>query len=191
MIPKVIHYCWFGGKEMPKLAKKCIKSWKKYCPDYELKLWNEETFDINSNPYVKEAYENKKFAFVTDYVRLFALYNYGGVYMDTDVEVLKSIDEFLENAAFTGFESSNYVPTGIMASEKKLPIIKSLLDYYTDRHFVNTDGSFDITTNTKTITKILSDKGLILNNSYQKVEEFTLYPSDYFCPIDWRTNKKK
>lgn len=190
MIPKIIHYCWFGGKEMPKLAKKCLKSWEKYCPDYKIMCWNEETFDINSNQYVKEAYENKKFAFVTDYVRLYALYNYGGVYMDTDVEVLKPIDNFLENKAFSGFESNNTVPTGIMASEKNLEIIKVLLDYYTDRSFINSDGSLDLTTNTKTITSIFEKRGLEKNNTYQEVQEFTLYPSEFFCPIDVSTKKK-
>ena len=123
MIPKIIHYCWFGDKELPKLAKKCLASWKKYCPDYQIKCWNESNFDVNSNQYVKEAYENKKYAFVTDYVRLYALYNFGGVYMDTDVEVIKNIDDFLNCKGFSSFESTNLVPTGILASEKELPII--------------------------------------------------------------------
>ena len=105
MIPKIIHYCWFGGKPMPELALKCIASWKKFLPEYELRLWNEDTFDINSVPYVKEAYEARKFAFVTDYIRLWALEREGGVYMDTDVEVVKPIDEFLTHDAFCGFES--------------------------------------------------------------------------------------
>ena len=104
-IPKVIHYCWFGRGKLPKLAKKCIKSWKKYLPDYKIIEWNEDNFDINSNQYVREAYEAKKYAFVSDYVRLYALYNYGGIYMDTDVEVIKSLDEFLIHEAFSGFES--------------------------------------------------------------------------------------
>ncbi len=191
MIPKIIHYCWFGGKEMPKLAKKCLKSWEKYCPDYKIMCWSEENFDINSNKYVKEAYENKKFAFVTDYVRLYALYNYGGVYMDTDVEVIKPIDEFLNNKAFSGFESTNLVPTGIMASEKNLNVIKKLLDYYIDKSFINEDGSFDMTPNTKTITDMFCEKGLVKNNTYQVIDNFTFYESDYFCPIDCATKKKK
>lgn len=191
MIPKIIHYCWFGGKEMPKLAKKCLKSWEKYCSDYKIMCWNEDSFNINSNQYVKEAYENKKFAFVTDYVRLYALYNYGGVYMDTDVEVIKPIDKFLENKAFSGFESTNLVPTGIMASEPKLEIFKELLDYYTDKKFINEDGTFDMTPNTKTISSILEKKGLVKNNEYQTVANFTFYESDYFCPIDCTTKEKK
>ncbi|MEI3219550.1 MAG: glycosyltransferase [Lachnoclostridium sp.] len=100
MIPKVIHYCWFGRGKMPELANKCIESWKKYCPDYEIIEWNEDNFDINCCPYVKEAYESKRFAFVTDYVRLYAMYTQGGIYMDTDVEVLRNLDEFLIHQGF-------------------------------------------------------------------------------------------
>ncbi len=191
MIPKKIHYCWFGGKELPKLAKKCLESWKRYCPDYEIIRWDESTFDINSNQYVKEAYENKKYAFVTDYVRLYALYNFGGIYMDTDVEVLKPLDEFLENKAFSGFESDSSVPTGIMASEKETDIIKKLLDYYDNRSFVKSDGSLDLTTNTQTITAIFEKLGLNKNNQFQVIDGFSLYPSEYFCPIDCSTKKKK
>ena len=190
MIPKIIHYCWFGGKEMPKLAKKCLESWKKYCPDYEIKCWNESNFDINSNRYVKEAYENKKYAFVTDYVRLYALYNEGGIYVDTDLEIIRPIDEFLNDKAFSGFENEDFVPTGIMASEKNLPIIKELMSYYIARSFIKADGTFDITTNTETITNIFVEKGLKLNNQYQIVDNFSMYPSDYFCPIDIKTKNK-
>ena len=105
MIPKIIHYCWFGGGDKPELAVKCIESWKKYLSDYEIKEWNEENFDITQNQYVREAYENRKFAFVTDYVRLYAIYTEGGVYMDTDVEVIGSYDLFLHHHAFSGFET--------------------------------------------------------------------------------------
>ena len=155
MIPKIIHYCWFGDKEMPAQLKKYIKSWKKYCSDYEIKLWNEENFDINSNQYVKEAYENKKYAFVTDYVRLFALYNYGGIYMDTDVEILKPLDGFVQNKAFFGFESKDYIQTALIGSEPSHPIIKEFLDYYWYSHFINNSDECDTTTNVKIITKIL------------------------------------
>ena len=113
MIPKVVHYCWFGRGEMPELAKKCIASWKTFLPDYQIKEWNEDNFDINCNQYVKEAYESRKFAFVTDYVRLYAIYTEGGVYMDTDVEVLKTLDPFLHHHAFSGFETDGNVPTGM------------------------------------------------------------------------------
>ena len=138
MIPKIIHYCWFGRGKMPELAEKCIASWKKYLPEYEYKLWNEDTFDINSVPYVKEAYESRKFAVVTDYIRLWALYNYGGVYMDTDVEILKPLDEFLKLPAFTGYEaSSGMAPvTGLMASAPKGIWVTEQLAYYDDKHFI-------------------------------------------------------
>ena len=143
-IPKVIHYCWFGKNPLPELAVKCINSWKKYCPDYEIIEWNENNFDLNSVTYVKEAYEAKKWAFITDYVRLFVLYEYGGVYMDTDVELLKPIDSFLTLDAFSGFESSNAVPTGIISSRKNFKFIKELLDYYNDKHFKNDDGTYKL-----------------------------------------------
>lgn len=183
MIPKTIHYCWFGRGEKPKLAQKCIASWKKYCPDYEIVEWNEDNFDVNCCPYVKEAYENKKYAFVTDYVRLFAMYTEGGIYMDTDVEVTRSLNEFLVCKAFSGFESEQYVPTGIMASEKGLPIIKELLDYYDGRHFQKEDGTLDTTTNCVSITNIMLNHGLKLDGKLQTIADFTFYPSDYFCPF--------
>ena len=130
MIPKVIHYCWFGRGKMPEMALKCIESWKKYLPEYKIKEWNEDNFDLDMYPYVREAYDNRKFAFVTDVVRLYALYNEGGIYMDTDVEVLKSLDPFLHHNAFSGFEDDKNIPTGIMASEKGGRWAKENLDYY-------------------------------------------------------------
>lgn len=188
MIPKKIHYCWFGGNPLPKDAQKCIASWRKYLPDYEIKEWNESNFDINSNQYVKEAYENRKFAFVTDYIRLFALYHEGGIYMDTDVEVLKSYDAFLNHRAFSGFENNNYVPTGMMASERHGKWVEELLAEYNDRTFVKDDGSFDTTTNTVTITNNMIRHGLLQNNTYQDFPGLvTMYPADYFCPKDHAT----
>lgn len=186
-IPKIIHFCWFGGKDLPELAVKCIESWKKYCPDYTLKRWDETNFDINSNRYVKEAYQNKKFAFVSDYVRLYALYYEGGIYMDTDIEILKNIDCFLDNKAFTGFETHELIMTGVLASEKNLPAIKDMLDYYKDRSFFLKDGNLDLTTNVKTITDYFLSKGLILNNTKQTIEDFTFYPKDYFSPKDFHS----
>ena len=184
MIEKTIHYCWFGGKSKPKSAIKCINSWKKYCPDYKIVEWNENTFDLNCNAYVKEAYENKKWAFITDYVRLFAIYNFGGIYMDTDVEVLKPLDQFLDCDGFTGFQSMDDMVTGIMAGAKGSKMYKALLDYYTDKHFVNPDGSLDLTTNTETITKMFLEMGFKPNNQFQEIDGFRLYPNEYFCPKD-------
>lgn len=190
MIPKVIHYCWFGGNPLPKDAQKCIESWKKHLPDYEIKEWNEQTFDINSNQYVKEAYENRKFAFVTDFVRLYALQKEGGIYMDTDVEVLKTFDPFLHHTAFSGFENNNFVPTGMMASEKNGKWVSELLDDYNARKFVKEDGSLDLTTNTTVITSNMIGHGLVCNNKYQDFPGLvTMYPSEYFCPKDHATGK--
>ena len=190
MIPKTIHYCWFGRGQMPPLAVKCIESWKKFLPDYILKEWNEDNFDVSANKYVRQAYENRKFAFVTDYVRLYALYTEGGVYMDTDVEVLGSYDKFLHHTAFSGFETDGNVPTGMMAAEKGSLWAKELLDGYKDRVFIKEDGSFDTTTNTFVITRYMVDKGLVLNNRYQDFPGLcTMYPADFFCPKDHRTGK--
>lgn len=187
MIPKKIHYCWFGGNPLPELAIKCIESWKKYCPDYEIIEWNEKNFDLNSNQYVKEAFECKKWAFITDYVRLHAMVTQGGIYMDTDVEVLKNLDSFLENKAFSGFEREDAIPTGIMASEKDFPLFKELLLDYEDRKFLNENGEMDLTTNVTTITNICLNHGLELNNQKQTIKDFTLYPKDVFCPKSYET----
>lgn len=188
MIPKIIHYCWFGRGQLPVSAVNCIESWKKFLPDYVIKKWSEDNFDINLNLYVKQAYENKKYAFVTDFVRLYAIYTEGGVYMDTDVEVLKSLDKFLVHPAFSGFENNNYVPTGIMAAEKGSLWAKELLAQYNNRTFVQEDGSLDTTTNTKTITDYMLTKGLVLNDSYQEIKDLVvMYPHDYFCPKDHGT----
>lgn len=184
MIPKIIHYCWFGRGEKPKLVKKCIASWKKYCPDYEIIEWNEDNFDINSNLYVRQAYENGKFAFVSDYARLYAMYTYGGIYMDTDVEVVRSLDEFLVHKAFSGFESENDIQTGIMGCEKGFTFFNTLLSYYDDKSFIDENGKMDTTTNVKTITNILSKNGFEINGKYQVANDFALYPKEYFCPLE-------
>ena len=186
MIPKVIHYCWFGRGEMPKLAIKCIESWKKYCPDYELKLWNEDNFNLNLYPYAKEAYESRKFAFVTDVVRLYALYHEGGIYMDTDVEVLKPLDDLLHLSAFSGYESNKNTtfPTGIMASAKGGVWAKEQLDYYNNRHFIKPeDGTLDMKTNAQIITDIMVANGFVLSGEYQVYKnDMHAFPKDYFCP---------
>ena len=190
MIPKIIHYCWFGRNPLPPLAIKCIESWKKYCPDYEIKEWNEDNFDLDLFPYTREAYDNRKFAFVTDVVRLYALYHEGGIYMDTDVEVLKPIDCFLTHHAFSGFEDEHNVPTGIMASEKGGKWAKDNLEYYTDRHFLLADKSFDLTTNVTTITNYMLPLGLKQNNTCQDFPNLiTFYPKDYFCPKSYEDGK--
>ncbi|MDD3414643.1 MAG: glycosyltransferase [Lachnospiraceae bacterium] len=189
MIPKIIHYCWFGGKPLPDDVKKNIETWKKYCPHYEIKEWNEKNFDLHSNKYVWEAYENKKWAFITDYVRLYAMVNEGGIYMDTDVEVIRPLDSYLKHHAFSGFETEKDVPTGIMASERDFPLYKELLDDYKNRAFVLPDGSMDLTSNVYVITKTCLKHGLIQNNMYQSVDGFVLYPSEFFCPKNHKTGE--
>lgn len=190
MIPKVIHYCWFGRGKMPELAVKCIESWKRILPEYQIKEWNEDNFDLDMFPYVREAYNSRKFAFVTDVVRLYALYTEGGIYMDTDVEVLKPLDPFLHHTAFSGFEDEENIPTGIMATEKGSRWAKENLDYYQNRHFIKEDGSFDTTTNVITITNYMLPYGLKRNNTYQDFPGLiTFYPKDYFCPKDHITEK--
>ena len=189
MIPKKIHYCWFGRGKMPELALKCIASWKKYLSDYEIKEWNEDNFDLDAYPYAREAYDNRKFAFVTDVVRLYALYHEGGIYMDTDVEVLKPLDAFLLHDAVSGFESSTQIPTGLMACREGHPLFKELLDDYNGLHFVLPDGSLDYTTNVIRITGTCLKYGLKQNNQLQTVNGFTLYPKDYFCPKSYDDGK--
>mgnify|MGYP001025774460 CR=1 FL=1 len=185
MIPKILHACWFGGKQMPEAARQYIETWKKFNPEYKVKIWDEQTFDVASNQYVYEAYQNKKFAFVTDYVRLKVLYDYGGIYMDTDVEVLKPLDELLLYPAFSGFEGPDRIPTGTMGAEKGNKWIKLLLDDYQHRHFVLPDGSFDLTTNVKTITDItVANYPIILNNTFQSFQDFVMFPFDYLCAKD-------
>jgi hypothetical protein len=191
MIPKKIHYCWFGRGVLPVLGRKCIDSWKKFLPDYEIIKWDEDSFDVYSNRYVREAYENRKFAFVSDYVRLYALYHNGGIYMDTDVEVLKSLDKFLIHEAFSGFESPQHMPTGIIASVKGQHFIGELLSEYKDRYFIGPDGMFDTTTNVRAITVSALRYGLRLDGTKQTVNGLTLYPPEYFCPYDDITGIKR
>jgi hypothetical protein len=189
MIPKVIHYCWFGKGELSPLIKKCISSWRKYCPDYEIIEWNETNFDIDSNIWTREAYEKKKYAFVSDYVRLYVLYKHGGIYLDTDVELTQNIDKFLVHQAFSGFENDRYAITGIIGSAPKNEIILKFLKYYDGLHFVNKDGSLNDLPNVRFMTEILKGLGLEIVNKYQLINGFSIYPRTYFCPIDANGNR--
>ena len=184
MIPKIIHYCWFGRGPMPELALKCIESWHKYMPDYEYRLWNEDNFDINCNPYVKEAYEARKFAFVTDYVRLYALYTEGGIYMDTDVEILKPYDDLLNLSGFIGFEGTKYSPvgTGTIACLPNGEWVQEQLHEYEGIHFIQDDGTFDLLTNPFRITAVMKNNGFIQNGKEQVYKDMHIFPVEYFCP---------
>lgn len=190
MIPKVIHYCWFGRGEMPKLMKKCVKSWDKFCPGWKVVLWNEDTFDVNSTIWTKQAYEAKKYAFVTDYVRLKALYEQGGVYMDADVELVQPIDRFLEHEAFSGFESADTAPTGIIAAEAGQQVIKGWLDYYTDRPYL-VDGRPNMDPNVSFMTRDLRQRGMKMDDSLQNIDGMVIYPQTWFCPLSVVEIEKK
>ncbi len=193
-IPKTIHYCWFGRNPMPKLAEKCINSWKKYCPNYDIIEWNEDNFDINACPeYVRQAYEAKKWAFVTDYARLKILYENGGIYFDTDVEIIKKLEFLQKERCFMCIEFAydcNKVNTGLgLGSEKGFPLIKEMMDDYNDRLFIREDGSHDITTCTVINTEILKRHGFVEENRMQTVAGATVFPSEYFSPMDMNNGK--
>lgn len=178
---KIIHAVWLGHGEQNELIKNCIESWHKYLPDYKIKIWNEDNFDLNFNKYFQQAYENRKFAFCSDIVRLYALYTEGGIYLDTDVEVLKSLDEFLNETAFTGFESVGYPVCATMGAEKGNPLIKELLDYYNDKEFKVEDDWTKYKTNTVIISEILAEHGIDrYKNEIQRTSEITVYPTTYF-----------
>ena len=217
-IPRVIHYCWFGGNPLPELAVKCIESWRIYFPGYEIKEWNESNFDLEKCNYVKEAYEAKKWAFVSDYARFEVLYKYGGLYFDTDVEVIKSIDDILAQGSFMGLEngypecfakthlnnsSSNIkkefvydnsiqVNPGLgLAAVPGLQLYKDILDKYRLRHFRIDNGKLDFTTVVDFVTAILFEKGIVVKNGLGYCEEVALYPVDYFCPKNYITGEMK
>lgn len=190
MIPKIIHYCWFGRGEMPPLVKKCIKSWDKFCPGWKIVLWNEDTFDVNSTLWTRQAYEARKFAFVADYVRLKALYEQGGVYLDSDVELVQPIDEFLVHDAFSGFECEKAAPTGIIASVAGQTVIKGWLDYYTDRPYL-IDGKPNMEPNVSFMTEDLKARGLQMNDTLQNIDGMVIYPQTWFCPLSVIEVEKK
>ena len=190
-IPKVIHYCWFGRGDMPKLAEKCLKSWKKFCPDYEIVCWNEDNFDINENRYAREAYDAKKWAFVSDYVRLKVLYEQGGIYLDTDVELIKPLDKLIEDGGFMGFDDNGIVSTGLgFACEKGNELVGRLLKDYEDISFILPDGSYDITPCPDRNTKTLAELGMDLENKDQIFMGIKMLPEDYLCPVKYYTGKK-
>lgn len=192
MIPKKIHYCWFGQNPLPELAQKCIASWKKFCPDYEIIEWNESNFDVNCCDYVKEAYAAKKWAFVSDYARFKILYEYGGLYFDTDVELIKPIDDIVAKGNFIGRENEHdlSVAPGLgLGTIPHLNIYKTLLELYQTIHFINADGSQNSKTIVDYTTEIFVELGLEKLNTVQYINGIYVYPKEYFCPIDYDTNE--
>ena len=193
MIPKIIHYCWFGGKEKDEFTQKCISSWKKYCKGYEIIEWNESNFDINCNKYVKEAYQAKKWAFVADYVRLYVVNQYGGIYFDTDVEVIKPIDDLLDCRAFFCYEENFNINTGSgFGSVKDNEILKLMLKDYKDISFINKDGTYDITTCVLRNTEAIYDKYISKIEDYKSVcniDGCVFLPREYMCPYDYKTGR--
>lgn len=190
-IPKIIHYCWFGGNPLPKKDYICIESWKKYCPDYEIIEWNELNFDLNKNAYMKEAYEAHMWGFVSDYARLDIIFQYGGIYLDTDVELVRNLDDLLEQKAFMAFENETAVSPGlIIAAEPQNFTIKDMMEHiYGNRHFRRIDGTYDTVASPRMVTEYLVGKGLVCNNKFQNIDGILIYPKEYFCPKDYLTGQ--
>ena len=185
VIPKTIHYCWFGGKPLPHLAKKCIASWKRYLPDYTIKEWNEDNFDVNIIPYTKEAYVAQKYAFVSDYARFKILYENGGLYFDTDVELIKPIDDIVSKGPFMGCECNEppSVAPGLgLGAIPGMPIYKEMLDLYNSTHFIPQGGNMNLKTVVEYTSDILIKYGIKPSYQIQEVKGIWIYPTEYFCP---------
>lgn len=189
---KVIHYCWFGGNPLPELAEKCIASWKKYCPDYQIKEWNEQNFDMAACDYIREAVEQKKWAFASDYARFKILYEEGGLYFDTDVELIASIDDIVAAGPFMAFEKrleKDLVAAGLgLGAEKGMPFYKTVLASYESSHF-SQNGQMNLYSVVDRITDLLKQEGLGDSVDFQTVAGINLYPSDYFCPLCFDNNQ--
>ena len=191
-IPKIIHYCWFGRNPLPPMAIKCIESWKKYLPDFEIKEWNEDNFDIAINPYVEEAYHMKKYAFVSDYARFWILYNYGGLYFDIDVELLKPIDDILAKGPFMGLEGFETwykyrdlkaaPAAGLgMATYPRMDVVKDMLQYYDGKHFISLKGKPQFKTVVLIVADVLLDRGGVIDpDNITVCSGIYLYPEEYF-----------
>lgn len=184
-IPKIIHYCWFGKNKKPDGVQKCIRSWEERCPDYEIIEWNENNFDVDKIPYTQEAYAAGKWAFVSDVARLYALINQGGIYLDTDVELIASFDKVLDNDAFVGFEGTKYIATAVIGSIPNNTILETFLNKYKTLHFAYSSTCFDETTNVTRLTELLLQNGLILNGEKQEIDGLTILPTDFFSPYDY------
>lgn len=196
-IPKKIHYCWFGGGEKSELIKKCIESWKQYAPECEIIEWNETNYDVSKNTYMYEAYKAKRWGFVPDYARLDIIYQHGGIYLDTDVELIKPIGDLLNGDGFCGFEQADKnaefsVNTGSGFGAKiNDPVIFAMREIYNGLSFYNEDGTQNLQPSPYYNTKVLQEHGLKCDNSLQKIGEITVYPYEYFCPVNWKTHECK
>lgn len=190
MIPKVIHYCWFGGNEKNGMIKKCIDSWKIYCPDYEIIEWNESNYDVAKNAFMKKAYASGKWAFVADYARIDILYRHGGIYLDTDVELVSSLDPFLQFSFYAGFESKSFVNFGVgFGSEQKHPILKDILGYYDTLNFPDSEFELSLVSCPRIQTDALIKRGLVRNNQNQTLGDCHIFNTEYFCPKSFRTGE--
>lgn len=184
-IPKIIHYCWLSNDPYPEMIQKCIDSWKQAMPDYQFMKWDTTNFDVNMCNYTRQAFDIKKYTYASDYIRLYALYHYGGIYLDADIKVVKNFEPLLDNEAFTCFESETSVAAWIFGSSKGNPIFKEFLDYYKDRDFILPNGQFDSTPNPVPITATCVEHGLELNHNVKQVlDHITVYPMSYFCPYN-------
>ena len=191
MIPKVIHYIWVGKNPLPKIAEKCIESWRRYCPDYEIKKWDESNLDLEFCDYVKEAYSAKKYAFVSDVLRTKIIFDEGGIYLDIDVELFKSLDPLLENKCFYGFESDWLIAPGlIMGAEPGDIHLKNILNLYMKKHFFE-KNKMDLTTVCEIYTDYYSKLGLSRNGKTQQIDDILFYSTEYFCPKDYVSGKIK
>lgn len=188
-IPKVIHYCWFGGNPLPPMARKCIASWKKYLPDYEIREWNEDNFDVNAVPYTREAYAARKFAFVSDYARFVILHRHGGLYFDTDVEVIRPLDDIVARGAFMGCETDGgdggmTVAPGLgLGTPTGSPLYAEILTLYAGLHFIDAQGNQNLKTVVQYTTELLRAHGMRDVAGIQQVAETYIYPTAFFCPI--------
>lgn len=185
MIPKIIHYCWFGGTPIPERDQKCLDSWAKYCPDYEIRRWDESNYDVMKNEYMKEAYEQRKWGFVPDFARLDIIYAHGGIYLDTDVELVRNLDDLLVNQAYMGFEEGGYISPGLgFGAEKGNALIGEIChSIYDKRLFVKEGGELDTTPSPWMNTELLIKKGLIQNGQFQMIEGMAIYPVEFFDPM--------
>ena len=185
-IPKIIHCFWFSKEPKPELQQKCLNSWKKYCPDYQIMEWNTDNYDIYKNKFVAQAYEKRKWAFMSDYARLDVLYEYGGIYLDLDVEMIKNYDQLLKQEVFVGFDCAYNIELGSgIGARKGHPLIKMLLDSYEDADFINEDGTINDTPQPARLAPIFEAYGLVRDGSMQKINNVVFFPTDYFSPLDF------